>query len=216
MLAEAVRRDVIYPAFGRIPRLYKPVTITEKLDGTNGLVAVYPGGDAPAGVHHLRTFADGTVVAAGSRKRWLSLGDDNFGFAQWVYDHADELRELGAGLHYGEWWGAGINRGYGLSERRFSLFNTTRWNVEERPECCGVVPVMAECDGSKMNDILMDALLELVASGSRAAPGYMRPEGVVIYHTAANALFKVTLEPQAAALAYRPAERDERALAMAA
>jgi hypothetical protein len=30
--------------------------------------------------------------------------------------------------------------------------------------------------------------------GSTAAPGFMRPEGVIAYHTAAKALFKYTIE----------------------
>jgi hypothetical protein len=30
--------------------------------------------------------------------------------------------------------------------------------------------------------------------GSYAAPGYMKPEGIVVYHTAAKQMFKVTIE----------------------
>jgi hypothetical protein len=29
-----------YPAFGKIPRLHRPVVITEKIDGTNGLMSI--------------------------------------------------------------------------------------------------------------------------------------------------------------------------------
>ena len=55
--------------------------------------------------------------------------------------------ELGVGQHFGEWWGFGIQRGYGLHERRFSLFNTGRWSDPAvRPACCGVVPVLADGD----------------------------------------------------------------------
>ncbi len=38
------------------------------------------------------------------------------------------------------------------------------------------------------------ALDKLDYFGSLAAPGYMKPEGVVIYHVAGNVLFKKTLE----------------------
>jgi hypothetical protein len=38
------------------------------------------------------------------------------------------------------------------------------------------------------------ALVDLGLYGSSASPGFYRPEGVVVYHTAANELFKVTLE----------------------
>jgi hypothetical protein len=30
--------------------------------------------------------------------------------------------------------------------------------------------------------------------GSRAVPGYMKPEGIVIYHVAGNVSFKATIE----------------------
>jgi hypothetical protein len=45
-----------------------------------------------------------------------------------------------------------------------------------------------------MNTLLIDeALQNLRRCGSVAAPGFMDPEGIVIYHTAANFCFKVTL-----------------------
>jgi hypothetical protein len=56
-------------------------------------------------------------------------------------EHRDDLLTLGPGRHFGEWWGAGIQRRYGLTEKRFSLFNVTRWG-EARPACCHVVPTL--------------------------------------------------------------------------
>jgi len=41
------------------------------------------------------------------------------------------------------------------------------------------------------------ALAELRANGSKAAPGFMRPEGVVCFHVAGNFGFKTTLEKDA-------------------
>jgi len=38
-----------------------------------------------------------------------------------------------------------------------------------------------------------DALNQLRIYGSKAAPGFMKPEGVVIYHTAGNVYFKKTI-----------------------
>ena len=38
------------------------------------------------------------------------------------------------------------------------------------------------------------ALRRLEAIGSIAAPGFMKPEGVVVFHKAANVLFKKTLD----------------------
>ena len=114
--------------FPKIPRLFRPFVVTEKIDGTN------------ASIHVLE---DGQVLAA-SRTRWITPEADNFGFARWVHEHEEELRVgLGIGSHFGEWWGSGIQRGYGLKEKRFSLFNTARWSDPAvRPACCHVVPVL--------------------------------------------------------------------------
>lgn len=183
-----------YPAFGKIPRLHKDVVITEKIDGTNALVRVYGESqipDAPAGYYHYAQ--NNMAVAAGSRNRWVSANDDNHGFARWVWDNADDLTKLGPGVHHGEWWGSGINRGYGLKEKCFSLFNATKWAITH-PACCSVVPVLRTTTGDKLNLAVTEALLDLDLFGSRAAPGFARPEGVVVYHTAGNALFKVTFE----------------------
>lgn len=168
-----------FQPFPKIARLNREWIITEKIDGTNALVHVSD---------------DGETVRAGSRSRWITPSDDNFGFAAWVEANAAELRRLGPGYHYGEWWGAGIQRRYGLAEKRFSLFNVSRWNGNEnRPKCCGVVPVLA----SGVKDISVHAPLVvgmLRKYGSFAAHGFMRPEGIVCFHTASGALFKVTLE----------------------
>lgn len=158
--------------FPKIPRLKRGCIITEKIDGTNAQVVIGEDGS----------------VRAGSRNRWITPEDDNFGFARWVAEHADGLRELGPGQHFGEWWGLGIQRGYGLHERRFSLFNTGRWN-NERPACCGVVPVLYAGDFS--TNIVDDIVAGLTVTGSRAAPGFNDPEGVVVFMTAARHTYKV-------------------------
>lgn len=169
-----------FKAFPKIARLSRDIIITEKLDGTNGVVHVAD---------------DGRTVTAGSRNRWLDTGkgNDNFGFYQWVQEHTEELAGwLGPGYHYGEWWGRGIQRGYGLEEKRFSLFNTSRWSPPAvKPPCCDVVPILyaGPFDMSEVDRIL-DAMRRY---GSAAAPGYMQPEGIVIFHTASKELYKKTL-----------------------
>lgn len=162
--------------FPKIARLAREVIVTEKIDGTNAQV-----------------FVDDTMteVYAGSRSRWITPAQDNFGFARWVAEHRDELLALGPGSHFGEWWGAGIQRRYGLTEKRFSLFNVSRWAVD-RPACCGVVPVIWRGNFDAMP--VAEILSELATKGSMAAPGFMKPEGIVIFHVASGALFKKTLE----------------------
>lgn len=166
-----------FVAFPSIPRLNKAgCVVSEKIDGTNAQVFV---------------MDDGTVLA-GSRNRWITPEADNFGFATWVKDHEAELRELGPGQHFGEWWGAGIQRRYGLAEKRFSLFNTARWADERsvRPVCCHVVPVLYA--GPFDTARIEEAFTLLGALGSTAAPGFMDPEGIVVFHTASRTLFKRT------------------------
>lgn len=166
-----------FVGFPKIARLSRACVVSEKIDGTNGQIFI---GD------------DGEFLV-GSRTRWITPDDDNHGFARWAHEHKDELMLLGPGSHFGEWFGGSIQRGYGLTEKRFSLFNVSRWaDPAVRPACCHVVPVLAE--GIFSTAIVEGALARLRAEGSAAAPGFPNPEGVVIYLSAANALFKKTCE----------------------
>jgi hypothetical protein len=166
--------------FPKIARLFREVIITEKIDGTNAAVGV----------------TDDGQVYAQSRKRLITPEQDNHGFARWVAEHEDELRVgLGPGLHFGEWWGNGIQRGYGLEngDKRFSLFNVRRWTPDVTPNCCSVVPIIGESD-SFSTDLVKTALTSLELAGSAAAPGYDDPEGVVVFHVKSQYLFKATIK----------------------
>lgn len=180
--AEPGLAPIVFQAFPKIARLRRHITITEKLDGTNAAVGI---------------TEDGRVYAQ-SRKRLITPEADNHGFARWSAANAAPLTDsLGPGLHFGEWWGNGIQRGYGLpnGDKRFSLFNTGRWDpevVEGVVDGLYVVPVLYV--GPFADGAVDDALDRLDEEGSVAAPGFMRPEGVVVYHRASNGLFKVTLE----------------------
>lgn len=164
----------------KIPRLHRPVVVTEKIDGTNASVYIPE---------------DGGPTLFGSRTRWITPGKhtDNHGFARWATEHEAELRLLGPGQHFGEWWGQGIQRGYGLAEKRFSLFNVGRWTQPDvvLPACVGLVPVLYEGD---FDTTLINAVLyRLADAGSAAAPGYFQPEGIVVFHKASKMVFKQTL-----------------------
>lgn len=174
-----------FQKFPKIPRLMRDCVITEKIDGTNGVIYIDTESE------------EGPMILAGSRKRWLdpANGSDNFGFGRWVEDNAEDLiTHLGDGKHYGEWWGSGIQRRYGLTDgdKRFSLFNVHRWGNEmDRPLCCGVVPTLHT--GVFTTDVVEFTLEWLAANGSQAAPGFMDPEGIVIWHEKGRCLFKYTL-----------------------
>lgn len=188
-----------FKPWGKTPRFFDiHCVITEKLDGTNALVHIDEEG---------RLFA-------GSRNRWLdsSKKGDNFGFHAWCMENQEELLKLGAGWHYGEWWGQGIGRGYGLSRdkvivngelrdipgagprRIFSLFNTHRWGQHNptTPACCSVVPKLY--DGKFSTDAVNATVDRLKLGGSHAAPGFMDIEGVVVYLPGLDQRMKVVVD----------------------
>jgi len=192
-----MENTVEFVGFPKIARYSRGCIVTEKIDGTNGCIFIGESGD----------------FLVGSRSQWITPDKDNHGFARWAREHETELRQLGPGRHFGEWWGSGIQRGYGLSkgEKRFSLFNTVRWCLNGQtpqvipggdpritkvqdvlPACVGLVPILwrGDFDSLPVETILTD----LVTTGSKAAPGFMVPEGIVIFHVAGNVAFKKTLD----------------------
>jgi hypothetical protein len=152
-----------FTPFPKVARLNRNIIITEKIDGTNAAVGVTEEGQ----------------VYAQSRTRLITPDQDNFGFARWVQEHAEALAAfLGVGVHFGEWWGLGIQRGYGLDHKRFSLFNSARWgealwapSVPVEPKELDVVPVLYQ--GPFDQGAIQDSLAMLRDDGSRAAPGFM-------------------------------------------
>jgi hypothetical protein len=202
--------------FPKMARLQREVIVTEKIDGTNAQIFIAQA-ESPPFIPKESLFAwnddDGKLcfMLAGSRTRWITPESDNFGFAAWVQKNAEELRALGVGRHFGEWWGSGIQRGYGLKEKRLSLFNVQRWCLhdqepqrietadpriekyqEKLPACVGLVPLLYRGDFcTKRIDFELDALHDF---GSKAVEGYMNPEGIVVFHTAGNVGFKRTIK----------------------
>lgn len=186
-----------FQEFPKMPRLSRDIIITEKIDGTNAQLLITDSGE----------------MLIGSRTRWITTQDDNYGFARWVEGNKQELLKLGAGRHFGEWWGSGIQRGYGLQkgEKIFSLFNVGRWALygaepkriltadpriekyqEVLPEICSLVPELyrGQFDTQKIDAVLED----LKVNGSYASKGFMKPEGIVVFHIAGNVGFKKTIE----------------------
>lgn len=213
--------------FPKIARLNREALVTEKIDGTSAQVFIWdemhpvaaPEGEATTSVGAPPSDVpwiwsdEGVHVAAGSRTKWVTPTDDNHGFARWVEAHAGQLAALGHGRHHGEWWGSGIQRGYGLpkGEKRLSLFNVARWCLHGQtpqrivtadprvekwqgvlPSCVGLVPLLYR--GPFTTEACSTAIERLRTLGSVAAPGFAKPEGIVVFHTAANVGFKWTLE----------------------
>ena len=210
----------------KIARLSRNCIISEKIDGTNAQVFIHDekflvdtevkGIKAEIGKLQMNIpyiySENGISIAAGSRTKWITPEADNHGFARWVGKNAKALLELGHGRHFGEWWGQGIQRKYGLSEKRFSLFNLRRWclhgsepkpipnnnpNAEVKyqqalPEMVGLVPLLYR---GPFSTVIADKMIESLAKhGSQAAPGFMNPEGIVVFHEASGVCFKKTIE----------------------
>jgi hypothetical protein len=192
---------VIFQPFPKLARLSRGCVITEKLDGTNAQVYIVDPDTLENEAYEdvMQTapleIVDGLYIYAGSRTRLITPGKltDNYGFAGWVYEHANELAKLGEGRHFGEWYGQGIQRNYGLNERRFALFDTSRWPEQRpRPSCVDVVPVLHS--GEFETVAINSAMTMLKINGSKAVPGFMNPEGIVVYHQASRTQFKKTFD----------------------
>lgn len=161
--------------YPKIPRAANvKCTFTEKIDGTNAQLYIGPDG----------------AFMAGSRNRWIANTgnerDDNFGFARWADENRELLKRLGPGRHFGEWWGAGIGRRYGLNERRFWLFDRSYWTPEELAvrglDAIGVgcVPILATCAIDSLAGTMAYVENQLRTHGSTAVPGWTQPEGYVV------------------------------------
>lgn len=212
-----------FKAWGSTPRWHKGLHITEKINGTHGGISVqefsfgyHAGTETPDDaklVFSSEVDDSGDpkreyLVRAQSRKRIITPNNDNFGFAQWVWDNAYGLANmLGFGYHYGEWYGEGIQKNpLGVSGRRFALFNTWHWagkgNVE-RLRDSGVpglthVPVLhdEQTHGPATWGTIPSILIDLMLNGSKAdgAQEGSKPEGIVVWQRETKQRYKILLE----------------------
>ena len=184
--------EMRFEAFEKMARMKRECTITEKVDGTNAQILFNEDGELLVGSRKREIWPEGTE---GKPK-----GCDNVAFAKWVYENRTALFEfLGQGRHFGEWCGGKIQRGYGMVERKFLLFNSGRFGEgkQEIPEDLtnaglGVVPVLFK--GVFTTDTVDKVMTDLKNTGSHVGEGFMNPEGVVVYHHALRKSFKITYE----------------------
>ncbi len=186
-----------FEKFPKIGRLKKGMVVTEKIDGTNAQINLITEEEAAKDLDSIEMFytrvSPELWMACGSRNRYITPVDDNYGFARWAWNNHEQLVHLGPGRHFGEWWGSGIQRGYSMDKKVFSLFNTSRWlGNPDLPECCNVVPLLYS--GPFSTEGIDKVLSDLRESGSVVAPGFKDPEGIVVFHQATRTLAKVTLK----------------------
>ena len=171
-----------FKAFDSISRINKlEMTITQKIHGTNAQVFIV---ELDEGKHDslsaIKVDDKFYTIQAGSRNRWIYLGDDNHGFAGHVDRYKEEyIRLLGPGRHFGEWAGPGINSGEGLSEKTLLLFNHWQFPTDRPlPPQTAVVPVLYK---GAFDLATIEAVADdLKTNGSKLVPGFKRPEGIVI------------------------------------
>lgn len=185
--------ELVFEPFMKLSRLKRECIITEKIDGTNAQILFGPTGELLVGSRKREIFPEGTE---GKDK-----GCDNYAFAYWVYKNREALWDfLGAGRHYGEWAGSGIQSGYGLEQKKFFLFNTGRFGPGRQPiprslldVGLDVVPTLTTGDFS--TTLIDDTMADLAKNGSKLGPyPFAIPEGIVVYHTALRSYFKVTFK----------------------
>lgn len=177
-----MENNIEFQSFRSLERFEQPVIITEKIDGTNAQIVISEHMPEEEGAPPFFN------VRAASRNRWITPEDDNYDFAAWVKQHEQLLIEtLGVGRHFGEWYGSGIGRNYGLKERYLALFNTNRWGLIHESKRtqefldAGIRVVPTLHNESYKEGMIASAMDNLQAGGSIAIPGFMQPEGIVIY-----------------------------------
>lgn len=225
-----------FKPYGKTPRLFREVIITEKIDGSNAGIHIEPLQDIlpsdgiftpwegfPPGWHYAEQWLTkdsslalvdgvGYRVTAQSRNRIVTpnrsgFTTDNYGFAAWVHENRQVLVEvLGKGLHYGEWYGKGVNYGYGLDHKRFALFAVDRYDQAEllwaRKLDVPIETVPELWRGTFSEDIVMELINDLRTYGTRIPhlsqgvheSQIPKAEGLIVYHTQSRQVYKVLCE----------------------
>jgi hypothetical protein len=197
-----------FQEFDKIHALHKTtLLVTQKLHGTNASIWIRPTGEIDYSEEQAQFLTeDGQfLVLPGKRTSFITLENDNFGFARFVYENKEALyKALGQGVWFGEWCGPGINSGEGLTQKRLALFAVL--SLEEKyhnmksaglwPDRVDLVPVLFTGLGSNIEQIAELVMNDLKEKGSSYVPGYMRPEGIVIQILGTNVKFKKVFEAE--------------------
>lgn len=197
---------VSYPSFSSIERLENIYcVISEKIDGTNGLIQI----DYKYDWNGQRY--DDHLVQFGSRNRYITTTDDNAGFANYFTPHIASICTLAESLInygdndnpkqdwpiyiYGEWFGKGIQRGYGLDEKYFMPFSSF---YAEHMIKAGIPNIMMPnimYTGKFSLEVVDNCMNRLTSGGFHTLiTNYDYPEGVVIYFPKYNFRLKQTFE----------------------
>ena len=186
-----------YPKYPKTHRLENiNCIISEKVDGTNGLIH---------GIYDSKT--ESFKVKFGSRTRYLNpevKDGDNFGFASFYLPYKKLFKKLFNSLReehsdlcdikiYGEWFGKGIQRGYGLENKYFMPFNKYYAAFLQQGSIPNIIEPYIFCECKYNIQESLDAMSLLRANGSYLIPGYDNPEGIIINFRDLDIRFKETI-----------------------
>jgi hypothetical protein len=154
-----------FKSFGKIERYEKiQAVITEKVDGTNACINFTADETNPL-LH---------TLTCQSRNKLIDPFMDNYGFAAWAHANFEDLFDFfGPGRHFGEWWGNGIQRGYGTAERYFSPFNTHlfNWERDDFPDNVSALPLLWQGPIADLDEAVRECMDDLALYGSFTLPG---------------------------------------------
>ena len=183
-----------FSSFPKIEHLNDLVmVITQKIHGTNAQIFIEEAASESLDQGLVLVEEKKYLVRAGSRTKWITPEDDNYGFASWVEANKVSLvKYLGPGQHFGEWAGPKINSGEGLTKKTLVLFDHYRYEKEGLPPDTVLVPVLYS--GAYSAEVIERVMQELKSNGSVRVPGFMRPEGIVVKF--AGKRFKKVFHPE--------------------
>ena len=173
-----------FPSIERLENIY--CVISEKIDGTNGLIEI-----------------NETNVRFGSRNRYISFSDDNAGFANFFKDYEARFKDAAKDITtdksyplriYGEWFGRGIQRGYGLKDKFFMPFSSFYSEKLIEYQVPNVITPNIMYTGKFSMEVVDTCMQQLKLNGSGVVKDYKQPEGIVIFFPKYNFRLKETFD----------------------
>ena len=173
-----------FPSIERLENIY--CIISEKIDGTNGLIEI-----------------NETNVRFGSRNRYISFSDDNAGFANFFKDYEARFKDAAKDITtdesyplriYGEWFGCGIQRNYGLKDKLFMPFSSFYGEKLIEYQVPNVITPNIMYTGKFSMEIVDTCMQQLKLNGSGVVKDYKQPEGIVIFFPKYNFRLKETFD----------------------
>ena len=207
-----------FPSIERLENIY--CVISEKIDGTNGLIEVAKVGKTEVDIESSPlssfTYNTETEVRFGSRNRYITFSNDNAGFANFFRHYEARFKDVAADIilkerelagetltecqeHYplriyGEWFGSGIQRGYSLKDKFFMPFSTFYAEKLIEYQVPNIITPNVMYTGKFSMEVVSACMQQLKLNGSGIVKDYKQPEGIVIFFPKYNFRLKETFD----------------------